>query len=497
MGNHESKGCNGETTINGKAAAKTITDDATKNDQQHIINSNQQQRQDKVVASTALLLSSSSSKDANGHNGGNKSPPMTTTPTTFIPGAKEDVNGVVTNALHGKIASTGSGSNDGFETKSLNELGFEFCFTLYDDQNPNPSSSSLSAPSTPTVHGNDQNADIPQQPSLSWTLDCCIGATRLFRNDTLVTPDTLDTLIPRGNFFDHVSMLCQRVTQTTLVQDLPIDRITIYGNVQALISRDLCSISDGSSSTPMSTSSLNCSSSLRGGDDKMESSILSTNRHRRLRPTLIIMTGKGISRAGLLSVKQLLTSGIEHGSAAYHIHQAIKRGWHVIVLDPNAKGPRSGMEVIAKSLDVLLFFDERPESISNQIGNTIYFLCHSASGGYLVRYLLQQDRPFQRRVKAIAFADSTHRLSWAAEDNYIYDMLQSNRVLYIRNNSLGRDYPFPSHQQPKPGQVAEVDHWWTHRYGNLRTVWAGTSDHSLVCWAARKVIWSFFDGENF
>jgi hypothetical protein len=54
------------------------------------------------------------------------------------------------------------------------------------------------------------------------------------------------------------------------------------------------------------------------------------------RPTLIIMAGKGKSRAGILSVKHLLMSGMEVGSASYHIEQALSRNWNVVCLDPNA-----------------------------------------------------------------------------------------------------------------------------------------------------------------
>jgi hypothetical protein len=447
MGNHESK----DSSVAAGAAKKNHDDVVTDSNRSH---------EDPVPAPT----SNSSSRS----NGNSQPHPASSSPASG------------TTRSNTVIADAG-GSSGGFETKSLKELGFEFRFTPSDQ----PGGNADSSPSTRDC----ADGDAPE-PSLVQTLERGIGATRLYRNGTLVTPDLLDTLIPRGNFFDHVSSLCQRATQTRLILDFPMDLVTIYENVQALVSRDLCSVSDGS--TPLRRES--------GGQGTPSDHPVKSDDweppSKRYRRTLIVMAGKGISRTGILSVKQLLTGGMEQGSAAYHIHQAIERGWHVIVLDPNAKGPRSGMEVVTKSLDVLLFFDQRAESISNQIGDEIYFLSHSASGGYLVRYLLLQDRQFQRRVAGIAFSDSTHRLSWAANDVHLHAYLQSDRALYVRNNSLGRDYPFPPHQQPHPGQPAKVDHWWTHRYGSLPTVWAGTADHSLVCWTARRVIWAFFDGKT-
>lgn len=409
-------------------------------------------------------------------------------------GNRESIDSSVTPTASEIVVKRSSDHDGGFETRSLEELGFAFRFA--------PCDSGVRPGASPSS-GEDATPD--PDLSLADTVECgggC-GATRLYHDETLVTPDLIDALIPKGNFFDHISAMCQREAQMRLVRDFPLELITVYENVQALVSRDLVTIFDESRSSPQNDEEHGTAVGEDGGgirpvasDDGVEEPSADS---RRRRPTLIIMAGKGISRAGLLSVKQLLAAGMERGSAAYHIHQAMKRGWHVIILDPNAKGSRNGMDVVTKSLDVLLFFDQRPESISNQIGDAIYFLGHSASGGYLVRYLLEQDRHFQRRVAAIAFSDSTHRLSWAQRKpggEYLHEFLQSDRALYIRNNSLGRDYPFPPHQQPRPGETAKVDHWWIQRYGRLPTVWAGTPDHSLVCWVARRVVWAFFDGET-
>jgi hypothetical protein len=129
----------------------------------------------------------------------------------------------------------------------------------------------------------------------------------------------------------------------------------------------------------------------------------------------------------------------------------------------------------------------------------LYFFCHSAAGGFIVRYLLDQSVGFLRRIAKLCFSDSTHRLSWAdpSKHKYLHDVLLQDPqyALYIRNNNLGRDYPL--YKTPMPGDECgeTVDHWWIHRYGKLRTVWAGTSDHSLMVFEARKVVWDFFDNK--
>lgn len=127
-----------------------------------------------------------------------------------------------------------------------------------------------------------------------------------------------------------------------------------------------------------------------------------------------------------------------------------------------------------------------------------YVLAHSAAGGYLVRYLLlgPARRALLQSIHAIAFTDSTHRIQWCREDPELFEFLQSPSCLYIRNNtarsSFGKDDNTAA-AVGRPGDEAEVDHWWRLRFGNLRIVWAGTREHSRVCWVAREVIWQFFD----
>ena len=60
-----------------------------------------------------------------------------------------------------------------------------------------------------------------------------------------------------------------------------------------------------------------------------------------------------------------------------------------------------GMETVTQSLNVIL---------SNDENKLYYILAHSASGGYLVRYLLEHSCD---SLRAVVFTDSTHRIAWA------------------------------------------------------------------------------------
>ena len=306
----------------------------------------------------------------------------------------------------------------------------------------------------------DAQVESPSKSTI-WNCDKCV--TRLFHASGVpITPKNRAQYIPDGTVFDQVSNVCQKYAQEQLVNDFQLKFITLCQEdpnqpvIQALVNETY--------------------------ETQMQ------NHHR---PTLLILPGKGKSRAGILSVKHLLISGIDVGSASYPIGQALSRKWNVVCLDPNAWGVFQGRSVFDMSLDKLLLL----ESDDNERIAPIAILAHSASGGYIVRYLLtgnQRNRLYPR-LACMAFSDSTHRLAWARKNRSLYRFLQSSKCLLIRNNHLGSEFPHIAYQQPIAGDDCEVDQWWTSRFGSLRTVWAGTTDHSLVCWMARFVVWEFFD----
>lgn len=291
------------------------------------------------------------------------------------------------------------------------------------------------------------------------------NSQRLFHKATgvMITADNRQTYVPDGQTFDTVSLCCQQYAQQTLQDRFNLTWVNLFDYegkpIQALVSTDLYHPS--------------------------------THQHQQQQqsskpPILLVLPGKGKSRAGILSVVELLVSGLERGSALYHVQQASKRGWSIVLLDPNASGKTEGSVLIRWSLDCLAtVIQDRP----------LYLLAHSAAGGYLVQYLLQGKfrQELLSSIQRLAFTDSTHNVQWARDDPPVERFLQSQRVLYIRNCSENPSDTFSKHKHKKTGELHEGDKWWQRRFGNIRTVWAGTTSHSAMCWVARHVIWDFFN----
>lgn len=282
--------------------------------------------------------------------------------------------------------------------------------------------------------------------------------TRLFHiesNTMIDSKNRSSKFIPDGPFFEKVAQVAQQVA----IHEYLIPQF------------DLKSIILEENSASEKLSALLCS---RYNDPSGSNSNKATK-------TFIFITGKGLSRAGIISVKELIESGIERGSVYYFLLKARQRQWNTIFVDPNALGTSFGMKAVEKSLDVLLSSHSGP----------LYILAHSAAGGYLVRYLLDKHDP---KINGIVFTDSTHRIAWARRNRNLEAFLQSPRCLYIRNNALGNPFALENANSDRlPGELAITNEWWEQRFGTIRTVWGGTVDHSALCWKARDVIWNFFD----
>jgi hypothetical protein len=113
---------------------------------------------------------------------------------------------------------------------------------------------------------------------------------------------------------------------------------------------------------------------------------------------------------------------------------------------------------------------------------------------------------FLSKIRAVVFTDSTHNLQWtiSAQNDILTQFLQSpTTCLCIRNNTskatgYGGKLDEATSTVCAPGTSAtrDCDHWWTHRFGTLPTVWAGTTNHSAMCHVARHVIWDFYDSRS-
>lgn len=228
------------------------------------------------------------------------------------------------------------------------------------------------------------------------------------------------------------------------------------------------------------------------------------------------------------------------------------RKWGVAIVDPNARGDVFGYESMRKSLS-RLFLDGAV--LANEAGNgagvnevatismsatteskqkmnlsrqssctslsatstassstsqqqSIYILAHSASGGQLVRHL-REDPSLLPSIRSIAFTDSTHNVQWCKHDPSLQEFLQKKNCVYLRSNdvrssqscvkvsSRGKDIwctcSTCASNKKFAGVEAETDHFWQHRFGSIKTVWAGTADHALSNWAGHESIWDHFD----
>jgi len=326
--------------------------------------------------------------------------------------------------------------------EGLSELGFEYRLVLCED------------------HADDGRSTAREPGSGNSCFGC---ATRLFHasSGTMITAVNRRNCIPDGRSFDEVSRVCQEVAQERVARERSLKFVNVFPDdargepVRALVDADGCEDS---------------------------------GPRLKSRPTFLFITGKGKSRAGVVSVKEVIISGVEKGSALFHLERAQNCGLATVCLDPNAMGEERGMEVIDRSLTALFeSWEDAP----------VYILAHSAAGGYLVRYLLlgaARERLLPH-IRAIAFTDSTHRLPWARDDPPLFSLLQSPRCLYVRNDAARTSAVAFGGDKAKaePGEDADVDMWWRQRFGELRTVWAGTVEHSAMCWIARGIIWDFLD----
>lgn len=308
--------------------------------------------------------------------------------------------------------------------------------------------------------------------------------TRLYHiaTDTLVTPSNVRMYIP-DCLFDEVARCCQDIAQDVLIKEGNLERLMVRDGtgtrVAALVDGNFCHANRVSEHE----------------DDKSADSSIEGS----VRPTFLVVNGRGRSSAGIFSRKQLMTSGIEAATALSTVHECRKRGMTVILLDHYSNEPQEEMAHFEASLKAV-FGDNDEDSWHTASKTTfnrrgpLYVIAHSASGGKLVRSLLDGNarRYLLPRIRGIVFTDSTHNIQWARGVKKVWDLLESSRCIYVRSNNV-RSAEIWDDESRQAGDVVEKDEYWHHRFGDTKTVWAGTPEHSLMNWVARDVIWNHFD----
>jgi hypothetical protein len=220
------------------------------------------------------------------------------------------------------------------------------------------------------------------------------------------------------------------------------------------------------------------------------------NSWLKQRPTLFVFTGRGKVRAGIFSRQHLICDGMEGSTCLPFVREAQARNLNVFIIDPNVNGDAMGYITFQKTMDYWCDFGKQHPEVG--LCRDVFILSHSASGGHLVRYLLEPEPKEQLLpfMKAVAFTDSTHSLQWtkSLEHQTLHHFIQCDRCVYFRCGKTKRDTAVESQWHLHPaGEEIVTDSYWQHRFGLLKTMWAGTDDHSLTNWFALAKIWEHFD----
>jgi hypothetical protein len=301
---------------------------------------------------------------------------------------------------------------------------------------------------------------------------CYACMRRLYHveSDTLLTMDNRKRWIADGDMYEEIARLCQQVAHQIMCDEADLEWVVIDSQDEA--------------KEPI-RALVNSDHPLLNKDSAMAN-----------RPSLLIATGRGKVRAGIFSRQHLICSGMESATALPIVREAKRRNLNVVIVDPNVHGDHMGFVTFEKTMDYIsgLFDNTQPDvhgAAAPLQPHDLYVLSHSASGGHLARYLLDKADHCLPHLKAIAFTDSTHNIQWAKTRNLpdLYDMLESSKCVYFRCSKVRTAHE----AEHAAGEEVQTDQFWRHRFGKIRTYWAGTNEHSMTNWHAREKIWEHFD----
>jgi hypothetical protein len=402
--------------------------------------------------------------------------------------------------------------SDGDIALSLEELGSGAVSPVSSTPDMMATTVSNSVRSTDTLY--DFSVHTPSPITCSDSPFCHVCMRRLFHesSNTMINESNRKKFIADGNFYEEIARLCQEKAHELMCEEGNLEWVTI--------SED----ETGQGKEPI-RALVNCNHPLirnKHSDSQQEGSVsdgedsdsgCSEYRGPPLigRPTLLIATGKGKVRAGIFSRQHLMCSGVESATALPIVREAVMRKLNVVIVDPNVHGDSLGMVTFEKTMAGLFGLwesgdgneksdDENNQKASEECAQVkplqsrdLYILSHSASGSQLARYLLDKSSSYLPHIRAIAFTDSTHNVQWCktAENQDLYRKLQSPECVYFRCASVPRDGK--EWYLHSAGEPIQTDTFWQHRFGKIKTYWAGTNEHSLTNWYAHGKIWEHFD----
>ena len=324
------------------------------------------------------------------------------------------------------------------------------------------------------------------------------GWLRLCHGDTVLTRSNRRHYVADGPMYDEVARCCMEYAQDLMMEEGDLEWITI-GN-------------DDTDGIQDNTTSAVEKEPIRALVSKGMMTI-----HKN-RPTLLVVTGRGKVRAGIFSRQHIQVTGLEPSTALGIVRDARQRNMNVVLLDPNVHTDKKAMTTVAISMTKLFESqhnhnnnddhrekrdrdNDKNENQHHHNGNhnddaqppptppppPLYIQAHSCAGSYIVRHLMDQyNQHYQQRLQAVVFTDSTHNIRWLAKPVHqnLQVLLEGPRTVYFRSC---RDTPHTA------GTEANTDEYWQHRFGTVRSCWAGTTEHSLSDWYARDHIWEHLD----
>lgn len=342
-----------------------------------------------------------------------------------------------------------------------------------------------------------------QQQNTVMAQDAC--AFRLHHvpsGGTMVTPENHLQFVADGDMYDELARLCMQYAEERMMEEGDLEWMTICKERKFGV-----------------LASKSYLSHVRA-DNGINSE--STNK----RKILVVVTGKGEVSAGIFSRRHLLVTSMEAATALPFIRGAKERDMDIVMLDPNALGYRLGMDVVEASMEQLFLNnddggDGESKTKQTSVGeDDIYILAHSMAGAQIVRFFMNNPSSYSRppspgannvsgngketstasvteikesqkanllqRVQALALTDSNHNINWTKKHPSLTQLLTGRSSLYIKSHKV--------HEKAK--RLGEAHHdcqFWRHRFGNIKTLWAGTHEHALTNYTARKPIWEHFD----
>ena len=441
-------------------------------------------------------------------------------------------------------------SKKGLQGKDgLRALGFEFQFVPCDVHREETGDNSSPDDDDGGIVADEEEGDGAKQ--YKYCHDCAtrffyIGDSSAAETDEpssrsedasiMITPSNRKQFIADGPHYDLIANIAQEVAQSIMCSEFNLQWVTVCSdpnlgpkNVRAMVDADHpLLLEEGENKAALQEILLDGTAreEKKDGCERIADN--------KTKATLLIATGRGKVRAGIFSRQHLLTAGIEIGTAWHFIREArLRRGWGVAIIDPNARGEGVGYDTFKRSVSKLFLLvddvssnnnnnmssdDESTKPMSPQQSvnslstsaqsSSLYILAHSAGGGQLVRHL-REDSTLLPSIKAVAFTDSSHNVQWCKNQPTLMEFLQTKNCVYVRSNdvrssqscvrvsSRGKEIQCSDKScscvTQASGIEVSTDHFWEHRFGKIKTLWAGTPDHSLSNYAGRDAIWGHFD----